>query len=909
MFFTDCKEPHRSVHCRHSKDSTFMPIIKRPLNAENRRLKAHARRSANWKHWGPYLAERAWGTVREDYSSDGKAWDYFPHDHARSRTYRWNEDGLAGICDRNQFLCFGLALWNGHDPFLKERLYGLSGPEGNHGEDVKELYWYTDSTPTHSYASMRYRYPQQAFPYEQLLHENGQRGYQDREFELSDTGIFKDNKFFDIDVEYAKVGENDLLISITIHNRADEAASLSLVPQLWFRNTWSWGYPEGPQRNIEGMPVMSQTEQNSLQAEHPLLGRYHLYWQGSPELLMTNNETNKERLFGSENDSPWVKDAFHRHIVDGDTNATNPELTGTKAGVHYPLTLSPNTSRTIQLRLSDTARSKPFAGFKPALKRRKQEADVFYDHLQTEPLSEEMRQIQRQAFAGMLWSKQLYYYNVHQWLEGDPNKPMQRENRRNVHWQHMDNFDVMSMPDKWEYPWYAVWDTAFHTLPLAVVDSAYAKRQLMLITREWYMHSNGQLPAYEWAYGDVNPPVHAWATLRVYAMEKENTGKGDLAFLESVFQKLLLNFTWWVNQKDSQGNSIFEGGFLGLDNISLFDRSEEPPTGGVLNQSDGTAWMGFFAACMLRMALELARNNPVYQDIATKFLEHYLQIAYAINGKEHHPGLWDEEDGFFYDRLDLPDGRSSPLKVRSLVGLMPMIATSILEADVYQEFPDFVRRMNWLVEHRPELAGTMANLNKTGRKDRHLLSFLDEDKLRRVLHYLLDENEFLSDHGIRSLSRFHAEHPFSYTTDSGHTLSVGYEPGEGETDLFGGNSNWRGPVWFPINYLLIEALRRYHAFHGPSFTVECPTGSGQMMNLNEVADLISQRLVSLFTRDENGRRPWCGDNSDLQKASDEGLHQFFEYFNGDTGEGLGASHQTGWTGLISLLLQPDLQCR
>ncbi|ASJ71406.1 MGH1-like glycoside hydrolase domain-containing protein [Granulosicoccus antarcticus] len=878
------------------------------MNAETRRLKAHAKRKANWKEWGPYLSERAWGTVREDYSTDGKAWDFFPHDHARSRAYRWNEDALAGFCDRNQFLCFGLGLWNGQDPFLKERLYGLSSPEGNHGEDVKELYWYLDSTPTHSYASMRYRYPQQAFPYEQLLHENAQRGYQDREFEITDTQVFADNKFFDITVDYAKANEDDLLITITAHNRGDEKAKLSLVPQLWFRNTWSWGYPQGPQGNITTQPVISHTQGNSLQADHPLLGRYNLHWQGSPELLMTNNDTNTDRLFGVPNETPWVKDAFHRHIVDGEQDAVNPALTGTKAGLHYPLQIDAHSSKTIQLRLCGKSNSKPFAGFKPAMMRRKAEADVFYKQLQSDDLDDERRLIQRQAFAGMLWSKQLYYYNVHQWIHGDPGKPLHREDGRNSHWQHMDNFDVMSMPDKWEYPWYAVWDTAFHTLPLAVVDTAYAKRQLLLITREWYMHSNGQLPAYEWAYGDVNPPVHAWATMRVYSMEKKTTGQGDLQFLESVFQKLLLNFTWWVNQKDSQGNSIFEGGFLGLDNISLFDRSEEPPTGGVLNQSDGTAWMGFFAACMLRMALELARNNPVYQDIATKFFEHYLRISHAMNGTEQIPGLWDETDGFFYDRLDLPDGRSAPLKVRSLVGLMPMIATSILEDDVYREFPDFVRRMNWLVKHRPELAGTMADVDTTGEKNRHLLSFLDETRLRRVLRYLLDEEEFLSPHGIRSLSRFHAEHPFSYTTDTGHELSVGYEPGEGETDLFGGNSNWRGPVWFPINYLLIESLRRYHAFHGQSFTVECPTGSGQMMTLSEVADLLSERLISLFTADESGKRPWCGENQDLQTASDEGMHQFFEYFHGDTGEGLGASHQTGWTGLVALLMQADMQC-
>ena len=884
-----------------------MITIKRAFVAEQRRLNAHRRRSTNWKHWGPYLSERAWGTVREDYSSDGDAWSYFPHDHARSRAYRWNEDALAGFCDRNQHLCFGLALWNGQDPFLKERLFGVSGPEGNHGEDVKELYWYLDSTPTHSYARMRYRYPQQAFPYEALVEENARRGYLDREYELSDTGIFADDRFFDVDVTYAKASEDDVLIRVTITNRADTPATLSVLPQLWFRNTWSWGYPEGPRGNVDTLPVMHEDPNGGLIADHPALGQYRLYWQGQPELLTTNNETNNERLFGKPNATPWVKDAFHRYVVNGETDAVNPARTGTKAGLLYKLKLNGKTSRTLQFRLCDTEKRKPFVGFKPAMDRRLSEADIFYGQLQDASLSVEQLAIQRQAWAGMLWSKQLYYYNVQQWLNGDPDMPVQRNNNRNDHWQHLDNFDVMSMPDKWEYPWYAVWDTAFHCLPLAAVDADYAKRQLLLITREWYMHPNGQFPAYEWAYGDVNPPVHAWATWNVYAMEKQRNGTGDRAFLESVFQKLLLNFTWWVNRKDTQGNSIFEGGFLGLDNISLFDRSKKPPTGGILNQSDGTAWMGFFSACMLRIALELSRTNPVYQDIASKFFEHYLQIASAINGDGSHSGLWDEKDGFFYDRLDLPDGRSSPIKVRSLVGLMPMIAASIIDDDVYREFPEFVRRMSWHLKHSPELTGSMANIQITGNQNRHLLSFLNETKLRRVLGYLLDENEFLSDYGIRSLSRVHAEHPFTYVTDQGETLSVGYEPGEGETDLFGGNSNWRGPIWFPINYLLIESLKRYHSFYGSDFTIECPTDSGQQMTLDQVAAEISSRLVRLFAENDQGDRAWCGTNTDLLASSREGLHQYFEYFNGDTGEGLGASHQTGWTGLITLLLQPDLQ--
>ncbi len=880
---------------------------KSATGAEQRRLNAHARLGANWKHWGPYLAERAWGTVREDYSSDGNAWEYFPHEQARSRTFRWNEDGLAGFCDRNQFLCFSLGLWNGQDPFLKERLFGLSGPEGNHGEDVKELYWYLDSTPTHSHASMRYRYPHAAFPYEALVNENAARGYKDPEFEISDTGIFNDNRFFDITVTYAKADEDDLLIRIDIHNRSNETASLSVLPQVWFRNTWSWGYESGPQGNVSQRPSISVDEDSSLNIEHEQLGNYHLYWQGLPETLMTENETNNELLFGTDNASPYVKDAFHRYIVNDEKDAVNPALTGTKAALHYALKIKGNATKCIQLRLCKSTKNKPFVGFKPIMARRQADADYFYQQLQSPSASVEHRAIQRQALAGMLFSKQLYYYNVHQWLDGDPAQAVQRHDTRNNQWHHMNNFDVMSMPDKWEYPWYAVWDTAFHCLPLATVDSDYAKRQLLLITREWYMHPNGQLPAYEWSYGDVNPPVHAWATWNVYTMEKKRKGVGDSAFLESVFHKLLLNFTWWVNRKDTHGNDIFEGGFLGLDNISLFDRSEEPPTGGTLHQSDGTAWMGFFSACMLHIALELARTNPSYEDIASKFFEHYLRIAHAINGDEKTDGLWDETDGFFYDRLDLPDGRSSPIKVRSLVGLMPMIAATTIDDAVYQEFPNFARRMSWHIDQTPEVLNRMASVQTKGENNRHLLSFLTEKRLRRVLSYLLDENEFLSDYGVRSLSKFHEENPYTYTTDSGKTLSIGYEPGEGETDMFGGNSNWRGPIWFPINYLLIESLKRYHGFYGAEFTVECPTGSGQFMTLEEVAQEISIRLVRLFELNENEKRAWCGENPDLLSSSNEGMHQFFEYFNGDTGEGLGASHQTGWTGLIALLLQPDLQ--
>lgn len=883
-----------------------MPYINLQHTAEQRRLKAFARKRSHWKRWGPYLAERAWGTVREDYSHDGDAWTYFPYEDAMSRAYRWNEDALAGFCDDRQYLCFGLALWNGNDSHLKERLFGLSGPEGNHGEDVKELYWYEESTPTYSYASMRYFYPQQRFPYEKLREENAARGYADREFELTDTGIFNDNRFFDVQVSYAKASESDILISINVTNRASTSAQLSVVPQLWFRNTWSWGYANGPMGDVSGVPEIQLREHaqldGCLRATHSELGDYHLYWQGSPTLMMTNNESNREALFGIDNRSPFVKDAFHEYIVGDKQSAINANQRGTKAGLHYKITLAAGASRTFQLRLCNSEKPRPFNGFKPIVSKRQKEAHNFYASVQEASIPDDLKRIQRQALAGMLWSKQIYYYDVQQWKEGDPAYPQTRPHGRNAHWQHLHNFDIMSMPDKWEYPWYAVWDTAFHTLPLAMVDSDYAKIQLVLITQERYMHPNGQLPAYEWAYGDVNPPVHAWATWNVYNMGKQQ-GKPDRAFLETVFQKLLLNFTWWVNRKDTQGNSIFEGGFLGLDNISIFDRSEEPPTGGVLSQSDGTGWMGFFSQCMLTMSLELARDNPVYENLATKFLEHYLQIAYAINGDDTHIGLWDETDGFFYDRLDLPDGTQTPIKVRSLVGLMPLIAVSIIDDEVYERFPDFTRRMRWVMEHRPELASSIANLEASGVERHHLLSFMNREKLRRMLDYLLDEEEFLSPFGIRSLSKFHKKNPFSYTTDKGKILTVGYEPGEGETDLFGGNSNWRGPIWFPINYLLIQALRRYHDFYGDGFEVECPSGSGNYMNLSQVADELSRRLITLFEINDDGRRAWCGSNEQLQSATSEGLHQFFEYFNGDTGEGLGASHQTGWTGLIAMLMQ------
>lgn len=873
------------------------------LNAEQRRLKQQRNRKADWRQWGPFLAERAWGTVREDYSEEGDAWRYFTHEHARSRAYRWNEDGLMGFCDRDQHLCFSLGLWNGQDAFLKERLFGLAAHEGNHGEDVKELYWYQDATPTHSLARMRYRYPHAAFPYDELRQVNAERGYKDSEYELSDTGVLDGRGYFDVEITYAKADVDDILIVVEVINRADVPARISLVPQLWYRNTWSWGYPNGPRGVAPGIPSITRAGPHSVRASHATSSNYTFSWQGHPDCLFTNNDTNRELLYSDTSRTPFTKDAFHRRIVNGDTGATNPAEEGTKAGLHYSTRLKAQESRTFQFRLSASAKSRPFAGFGPLVKRRHKEADDFYNAIQPASLGEEQRLIQRQALAGMLWSQQIYYYDVGQWASGDPVNAVTKRSTRNSHWGHVESMDVLSMPDKWEYPWFAVWDTAFHCLPLAMTDTEFAKRQLVVMTREWFMHPNGQLPAYEWAFEDVNPPVHAWSTLEVYQMDKAATGKGDRRFLESLFHKLMLNFNWWVNRKDSNGDNVFEGGFLGLDNISLFDRSAEPPGGGTLKQSDGTAWMGFFSISMLHIALELAVDNPAYEDIATKFFEHFLRIASAINGDAEHAGLWDEEDGFFYDQMSSPDGTNTPIKVRSLVGLMPMIAVGQLTESTLNKCNDFTRRMHWLVKKHPKLAANMADVEAIGKSDRHLLSFVDQPRLKRMLKYLLDENEFLSPHGIRSLSRIHAIEPYTWTTHTGDTLSISYEPGEGETDLFGGNSNWRGPIWFPINYLLIEALRRYHAYYGDGFVVECPVGSGVNMHLGEVADELSRRLISLFDVNDGGKRPWCGEDAHLASSSKEGLHLFYEFFNGDTGEGVGASHQTGWTGLVALLMQ------
>jgi hypothetical protein len=869
-------------------------------SAEHERLKQAREGRVRWRQWGPYLSDRAWGTVREDYSASGDAWRYLPHDHARSRAFRWGEDGLAGISDDKQYLCFALALWNGGDPILKERLFGLGGGEGNHGEDVKEYYFYLDSTPTHSYMKMLYRYPQRAFPYETLLRENRQRGFDDPEYELVDTGIFDHGRWFDIVVEYAKGGPDDLLVRITAENRGSEDAPLTLLPTLWFRNTWAWGYPDGPMHDVPRRPVLSAHGAGAILAEHPALGTYTLYADGADELIFTENETNAARLFGAPNATPYVKDAFHSYLVHGDAGAVNPAQAGTKAAAVWRMMLRGGERRVITLRLTARQTSQPFADFDAVFASRSAEADAFYATIHPDSLTDDQRSVQRQALAGMLWTKQLYYYDVAQWLSGDPVFPAPRERLagRNHEWEHLNNFDIISMPDKWEYPWYAGWDLAFHCVPLALADPDFAKAQLVLLTREWYMHPNGQLPAYEWAFGDVNPPVHAWAAWQVYEMD----GRQDVDFLKRVFNKMLINFTWWVNRKDAEGRNIFQGGFLGLDNISLFDRSSPLPAGGHLDQSDGTAWMGFYCLVMMHIALELTRHDAAYEDMAIKFYEHFLWIALAVSGNTRGGvGLWDEHDGFYYDVLKLPDGTALPLKVRSLVGLMPLIAVETVGQETLDRFPGLARSITWMIAHRPDLAAHLASDETPDNGSAHLFAMPNEDKLRRILRVMLDEDEFLSRYGIRSLSKAHTD-PYELRLGSQH-FSIAYWPGESRSGLFGGNSNWRGPIWFPINYLLIDALRTYHRFYGDDFRVEYPTGSGTQMTLAEVADALSARLCAIFLRNEAGQRPVYGESHPF-RADPRWRDQvpFYEYFHGDTGAGLGASHQTGWTGLVALLL-------
>jgi len=888
------------------------------MTPEHDRLQAAKQRTVHWKRWGPYLSERQWGTVREDYSPYGEAWDYFSHDQARSRAYRWGEDGILGISDNHQRLCFAIALWNGQDPILKERIFGLTGTQGNHGEDVKEYYFYLDSTPTHSYMKGLYKYPHARFPYKELLAENQRRGRGGPEFELLDTGIFNEGRYTDVVVEYAKNTAEDILIQISVTNRGPEAHTLHLLPTLWFRNTWSWGQDD---RKPTLKTMATHDQYLTIAAQHPTLGPRWFYCQtegtSATPLLFTENETNYQRLYGRENLTPYVKDGINNFIVGGDLMAVNPAQVGTKVSPHYRLALAPGETQVVKLRLADRANlSNPLgAEFAQIFQVRLAEAEDFYQTVTPADLSEALRQVQRQAFAGLLWSKQYYQYVVEEWLAGDPKTPTppaQRLRGRNSQWPHLHADDVISMPDKWEYPWFAAWDLAFHCVPLAQIDPEFAKKQLDLMTREWYMHPNGQLPAYEWAFGDVNPPVHAWATWQVYKIEQKVTGKGDRPFLERVFQKLLLNFTWWVNRKDTEGNNIFEGGFLGLDNIGVFDRSSPLPTGGYIEQADGTSWMGMFCLNMLTIALELAIENPVYEDMATKFFEHFLYIADAMTniGREDNR-LWDEEDGFFYDVLNLPNGQKIPLKVRSMVGLIPLFAITILEPEVLDRLPNFKRRLEWFIEHRVDLKRNVACMETKGQKARRLLAltyltphrFVGEDRFRRILTRLLDEQEFFSNYGIRALSRYHAKHPYTFHAN-GQDYQVSYEPAESSTGLFGGNSNWRGPVWFPVNYLLIESLKQFHHYAGDDFKIECPTGSGHWVTLAEVAEEMSDRLIRIFLLDAQGHRPVYGAIATFQHDPHwRDLVLFYEYFHGDNGAGIGANHQTGWTGLVAQLIQ------
>ncbi|MBI4179587.1 glucosidase [bacterium] len=880
------------------------------LQIEEERLQRDADRKENWKRWGPYLSERQWGTVREDYSGDGSNWTYFTHDHARSRVYRWGEDGLMGITDRECRLCFALALWNGKDPILKERLFGLGGPEGNHGEDVKECYYYLDSLPTHAYMKGLYKYPQNEFPYRRLIEENARQGKDQPEFEIIDTGVFDKNEYFDVTVEYAKAAADDILIQITAANRGPAAATIHLLPTLWFRNTWVWGRTgEGywPRRQ------MTLTPEGAVLADHPSLGKYLFHADTGParrrpNMLFTENETNNERLYGGDNLHPWVKDGFHDHVIHKKKDAVNPKQTGTKAAAHYVCEIAAGKSVEIRLRLTrqaETAKAPFGKGFDETLSTRRKECDEYYAAKTPKELDPEAAAVYRQAYAGILWGKQFFHYIVHDWLDGDPAMPAPPRDRwtgRNHEWMQLYNRDVISMPDKWEYPWYAAWDTAFHMIPFASIDPHFSKEQLVLFLREWYMHANGQIPAYEFAFSDVNPPVHAWACWRIYKMTGAK-GQRDRTFLSRTFLKLMLNFTWWVNRKDAEGNNLFSGGFLGLDNIGVFDRSKPLPTGGHLQQADGTAWMAFYAATMMSMACELALTNPAMEDIASKFFEHFIAIADSINTLGG-TGLWDEKDGFYYDQLRI-EGKQIPLRCRSMVGLVPLFTCEILEQDDIERLPGFRKRLEWFLENRKDLASQMAYFDsmKTGTKIRRLLAIPSRERLERVLRYLLDEDEFLSPYGIRSMSRVYKDHPYVFRID-GHEWKVAYDPADSSTGLFGGNSNWRGPVWFPMNYLIIEALERFHHFYGDSLKVECPVGSGRKMNLREVAREISKRLGRLFLPDKNGRRPCHGNETPYAKDPHwKNLALFYEYFDGDTGRGIGASHQTGWTSLVTRCLR------
>ncbi len=873
------------------------------MNAESKRLLDTREGNVPWRKWGPYLSERQWGTVREDYSDNGDAWNYFPHDHARSRAYKWGEDGLAGLSDDKQRLCWSLALWNGVDPILKERVFGLTNAEGNHGEDVKEYYYYLDSTPTHSYMKYLYKYPQGKFPYEELVETNHQRTRDELEFELIDTGAFNEDRYFDVFVEFAKNSPEDILIQISAVNRGPDPAQLHVLPHLWFRNTW-WLESESQ------LPVLSKGTatkgSSAIRASHALLGERTMYCEGSPQLLFTDNETNRQRLFGKENKNPYVKDAFHEFIVNSNEQVVNPEQTGTKSAAHYSLTLQPGETQVIRLRLCETEPSReyqPFgAEFNEIFNARRSEADDFYDTVTPDILNEDRRMVMRQALAGMLWSKQYYFFDLDIWLEEHGANPLLggRRQMRNRDWYHMLNDHVISMPDKWEYPWYAAWDLAFHTLAYNLVDPDFAKEQLELMLRDVYLHPSGQIPAYEWNFSDVNPPVHAWATYFNYIIG-DNQGFADIDFLKNTFNKLLLNFNWWVNRKDPGGNNLFSGGFLGLDNIGVFDRSAPLPTGGYLEQADGTAWMAFFSQNMLSIAMEIAHHDKTYEDMVLKFVQHFLWIAGAMDRiGDNQDELWDETDGFFYDVLVLPDGSAQRIKVRSMVGLLPLTAAAVIEPEMVSSMPNIVNRVRAFIDKRPELVANIHSISQPGVNGRRLLTVLNEDKLRRILAHMLDEDQFLSPYGIRSLSRWHEEHPFSINVH-GQQYTVQYLPAESNTGLFGGNSNWRGPVWYPVNALIIRALLVYYRYYGDDYKVECPTGSGQMMTLYEVAREIGLRLASIFERNEQGLRPVFGGAEKFQNDPYWRDHiLFYEYFHGDNGAGLGANHQTGWTGLVSV---------
>ena len=870
--------------------------------AEHRRLWEQKHGSPDWQAWGPYLSERQWGTVREDYSPGGTAWEYFPHDHARSRAYRWGEDGLLGYSDRRQRICFGLALWNHNDPILKERLYGLTNDEGNHGEDVKEIYYYLDGAPTHSYLKGLYKYPQAEFPYSRIIQENRKRGLHDPEFELIDTGVFNDDKYFDVSVEYAMAEAADTLIRITVANRSRESAKITVLPQIWFRNIWSW-YHDGKK------PRLWSERKGELRLDQPELGEWYFYYGDCPKVLFTENDTNLERFEGKKVSGRHYKDAFHEYVINGKSDAIYPGMSGTKAAGLYPLELAGGEERVILCRLSAKPKDDPFADAEQVFADRIADTDDFYDYVREGLEEEDACRVQRQAFAGMIWTKQFFCLEMPEWLAGDetmPPPPAGRAQGRNSDWLHLNNAEVISMPDKWEYPWYAAWDLAFHCIPLAMIDAEFAKNQLVLLTREWYMHPNGQMPAYEWAFDDVNPPVHAWATWRVFQMDRKQRGdKGDLAFLERVFHKLLLNFTWWVNRKDEDGHNLFQGGFLGLDNIGLFDRSKPLPTGGYIHQSDGTSWMAMYSLNLMRIAIELARHNHVYEDIASKFFEHFLHIAEAMtNMGGRHIGLWDDEDEFYYDLLQLPHGEQRMLKVRSMVGLIPLFAVQTIEPEMLEELPDFAARMEWFLEYRPDLAALVSRWHEPGRGHRRLLSLLRGHRMKALLKRLLDETEFLSDYGVRALSKVYEKNPYTIWVD-GQAHSVSYQPAESDTVLFGGNSNWRGPVWFPVNYLLIESLQKFHHYYGEDFQIECPTGSGNYTTILGAAEELTRRLTRIFLRDENGNRAVFGDNEKFQKDPHFKDHiLFYEFFHGDNGRGAGAAHQTGWTGLIAKLLQP-----